>query len=326
MQSTTDNSATTTGVGFNIPRRVGRTVGLVLPLLVTAIVLVQQLQGVPIENWWSWSIKWELLALVFLLSPVNWSFEILKWAELLPYGSTARRKREVLYGVAWSMVGPLRMGAIVGRVSATRKNERNQGMRAFATASAAQCWCTVTGAAIAILFMGMIKTGAALVVVSIASFSLYLNWSPKFWKLLRKMQITGDWRLAHRIPKARRKTILQLSIGRYLVMIAQFVLVLNAFRHQESIAWFERYLHQILGGPVTWGLTSLAPTAMFGELGLREAAALIALPASTTQDTTAIIGAMLSLWVANLLLPALYGLYLQNQYRNSPRHHSKLQE
>ena len=111
-----------------------------------------------------------------------------------------------------------------------------------------------------------------------------------------------------------------------MVMIAQFVLVLNAFRHQASTAWFERYLDQIMGGPVTWGLTSLAPIAMFGELGLREAEALIALPASTPEDTAAVIGAMLSLWMANLLLPALYGLYLQTQYRNSPRHRSKLQE
>ena len=231
----------------------------------------------------------------------------------------------MLYGVAWSMIGPLRMGAVVGRVVSTRKNERNQGIRAFATSSAAQWWCTITGAAFALVFMEMYKLGVALILVSIVCFSLYFGWSPKFWQYLRKMQITGDWRLARRIPKARRRTTLQLSIGRYMVMIAQFVLVLNAFDHQESTAWFERYLDQILGGPVTWGLTSLAPTSMLGELGLREAAALVALPASTPADTTAIIGAMLSLWVANLLLPALYGVYLQNQYQNSPRHRSNLQ-
>ncbi len=325
IESTLDKVDTTTGFGPKIPRRIGWTFGFMLPLVATAVILVQQLQRVPFENWWSWSIQWELLALVFLLSPVNWGFEIFKWAELLPHGSTAHRRREVLYGVAWSMVGPLRMGAVVGRVSATRKNERNQGLRAFATASSAQWWCTVTGAALAVLLMGMFKTGAVLVLMSIAGILLYFGWSPTFWKILQKMQITGDWRLTRRIPKARRKTVLQLSVGRYCVMIAQFVLVLNAFRHQESTAWFERYLDQIMGGPVTWGLTSLAPTSLFGELGLREAAALIALPATTPADTAAIIGAMLSLWVANLLLPALYGLYLQNQYRNHPRHRSKLQ-
>ena len=324
MHRTTDNSAATTGANLNVPRRIGWTFGLVLPLAITVVVLVQQLQRVPLENWWSWAIQWELLALVFLLSPVNWGFEILKWAELLPCGSIARRKREVFYGVAWSMIGPLKMGAIVGRVSATRKNERNQCVRAFATASAAQWWCTVTGAALALLFIGMFKTGFTLVVISIASFSLYFGWSPKFWKSLMKIRVTGDWRLARRIPKTRRKTVLQLSVGRYMVMIAQFVLVLNAFHHQESTAWFKRYFDQIFGGPITWGLTSLAPTSIFGELGLREAAALIALPAPTPKDTAAIIGAMLSLWVANLLLPALYGLHLQSQYRNSPRHPSKL--
>ena len=65
---------------------------------------------------------------------------------------------------------------------------------------------------------------------------------------------------------------------------------------------------------MTWGLTSLAPVSLLGNLGVREAAALTSLPSMTPEDTTAIIGAMLALWVANLLLPALYGVYLQRQY------------
>ncbi|MEC7114602.1 MAG: hypothetical protein VXW79_06500, partial [Bacteroidota bacterium] len=62
-----------------------------------------------------------------------------------------------------------------------------------------------------------------------------------------------------------------------------------------------------------WGLTSLAPLPLLGDLGLREAAALIALPAPTPADATAIIGATLSLWIINLILPALVGLIWQWQ-------------
>lgn len=296
-----------------VPRRIGWTFGLVLPLVATGFILTQRLSAIPGGSW-SWTIHWELLAFTFLLSPLNWSLEILKWDELLPYGSASRRKREVLYGVAWSLIGPMRMGAIVGRVSATRQKERNQACRAFATASAAQWWCTITGAGIALMAWNMPRTALPVMALSALSLGLYFNWSPNFWRILRKCQLMGDWRIARRIPTVRRVAALNLSVCRYLVMLMQFVMVLNAFHHLHSTPWLERCLDQMSGGSMTWGLTSLAPVSLLGNLGVREAAALTSLPSLTPEDTTAIIGAMLALWVANLLLPALYGVYLQRQY------------
>ena len=296
-----------------VPRRIGWALGLVLPVTAAALILTQRLSALP-EGSWSWAIHWELLVLTFLLSPLNWTLEIMKWDELLPYGSASRRKREVLYGVAWSLIGPLKMSAIVGRVSATRQSERNQACRAFATSSAAQWWCTITGAGIALMAWNMPRAALPVMTLSAISLGLYFNWSPSFWRILRKCQIMGDWRIARRITKARRVRALKLSVLRYLVMLTQFVVVLNAFRHTHSTPWLERCLDQITGGSLTWGLTSLAPVSLVGDLGIREAAALLSLPALTSEDTTAIIGAMLALWVANLLLPALYGVHLQRGY------------
>ena len=303
-----------------VPRRIGWTLGLVLPLAATAFILAQRLSALP-QGSWSWTVQWELLALTFLLSPINWALEIMKWDELLPYGSPSRRMREVLYGVAWSMIGPMRMGAVVGRVSATRQKDRNQACRAFATASAAQWWCTITGAGIGLMACNMPRAALVVMTLSAISLGLYFNWSPNFWRILRKCQIMGDWRIARRINRTRRVRALKLSVLRYMVMLAQFVVVLNAFHHTCSTPWIDRCLGQMTGGSLTWGLTSLAPSSLFGDLGLREAAALLSLPALNAADTTAIIGAMLALWVANLLLPALYGVHLQRQYlqRNSGR-------
>ena len=295
-----------------IPRRVGWTLGLVLPLTATAFILLQRLSALPNDSW-TWTIHWELLAFTFLLSPLNWALETMKWYELLPYGSPSRRMREVLYGVSWSMIGPMRMGAIVGRVSATREKERNQACRAFTTASAAQWWCTITGAGIALIACNMPRAALPVMTLSAISLGLYFNWSPKFWRILRKCQSMGDWRIARRINKTRRIRALKLSVLRYMVMLTQFVVVLHAFHHNGSTPWFDRCLDQMTGASLTWGLTSLAPVSLLGDLGVREAAALLSLPALTAEDTTAIIGAMLALWVANLLLPALYGIHLQRQ-------------
>ena len=47
---------------------------------------------------------------VVLLTPVNWGIESIKWAELMPWGRWSSRCRQVLYGTAWSLIGPLRLG------------------------------------------------------------------------------------------------------------------------------------------------------------------------------------------------------------------------
>ena len=100
-----------------------------------------------------------------------------------------------------------------------------------------------------------------------------------------------------------------------MVMLSQFTLALQAFRHLADQFWLDQLVQQSGGAALTWGLTSLAPVPVLGDLGLREAAALLALPTPTAADTMAILGATLSLWVINLILPALVGLVWQ--WRNT---------
>ena len=108
-----------------------------------------------------------------------------------------------------------------------------------------------------------------------------------------------------------RQRALSLSILRYLVMLAQFVLLLTAFGHLSHCDIADQLLAQLKGGAGMWGLTSLTPFPLLGDLGIREAAALVALPAPNPDDTAAIFGATLTLWVLNLLLPALVGVVWQ---------------
>ena len=49
----------------------------------------------------------------------------------------------------------------------------------------------------------------------------------------------------------------------------------------------------------------------FGDLGLREAAALWAIQTANHLDVTAIVGATLTLWIINILIPAMVGLVWQ---------------
>ena len=280
----------------------------ILPLAIAGYWLYSKLTILPAEAW-SWNIYPGALIAAMVLVPVNWWLESLKWAELLPWAPLGRRLREVLYGVAWSMIGPLRLGAGIGRVSAVKPNERNIALRAFGTASVAQWWCTITAAAFALLCSGYFIAAGTIVVISAMTMALYLGWSPSFWSHLKNLRFFKHWGLSRKIATVRRQRALNLSIARFFVMLFQFILVLNAFGHLESVTYnVERFFVQGQGVALTWGLTSLAPLPVFGDLGLREAAAIAAIPAPTAQDLTAIVAATLTLWVINLFLPAMTGL------------------
>ena len=130
-----------------------------------------------------------------------------------------------------------------------------------------------------------------------------------FWTTLKATPFCGNWGLTRRIATIRRKRALNLSIARYVIMVVQFVLLLNAFGHHASMDhWVGRMFEQVEGVSLTWGLTSLVPMPALGDLGIREAAALLTIPAPEPLDATAIIGATLTLWVLNILIPALVGL------------------
>ncbi|MBL6619211.1 MAG: hypothetical protein ISP54_02525 [Flavobacteriales bacterium] len=117
-----------------------------------------------------------------------------------------------------------------------------------------------------------------------------------------------------------------MSIARFFVLLSQFILLLNAFGHLSGGTHFvERFFVQGQGVSLTWGLTSLAPLPAFGDLGLREAAALLTMAAPTPGDTVAIVAATLTLWVINLLIPSCVGIVWHwNATRNSSRTHTKL--
>ena len=298
-----------------IPMGVQWTLLFFLPLVAAAYCLWTKLGAIASEEW-QWQIHSAALLGAVLLMPVNWGLECFKWAELLPWAPMRRRIREVLYGTAWSLIGPFRLGAGIGRVAAVQTREKNMAMRAFATSCVSQWWCTITASGIGLLFFGLWWAGATVLLISAATIGLYLGWTPRFWATFKATPLCGNWGLTRRIATIRRKRALNLSIARYVVMLTQFVLMLNAFGHLGSVIHsVERFLDQAQGASLTWGLTSLAPMPAFGDLGLREAAAVLAIPAPTPADLTAIIGATLGLWVLNVFLPAMVGLIWQGTHR-----------
>ena len=294
--------------GLQLPASIQWGVLFLLPLCVAGYWMYTKLSVLPASSW-DFTIYQGALLCAIILVPVNWWLESVKWAELLPWAPMARRTREVLYGTAWSMIGPLRLGAGIGRLASVRPRERNMALRAFGTASVSQWWCTITAAAIGLLCSQFYLAGSSVLLISAVTIGLYFGWSPNFWHRIKNTPLCGHWGLSRKIATVRRRRALSLSVARFFVMLFQFVLLLNAFGHlgtlQHSV---ERFFIQGQGVALTWGLTSLAPMPAFGDLGLREAAAIAAISAPTAHDMTAIVGATFTLWFINLFIPAMVGL------------------
>lgn len=295
-------------VSLKLPRTIQWGVLFLLPMTASGYWLYTRLAALPAEAWQLTLYPLALLGAV-LLVPVNWWLESLKWAELMPWARLGRRTREVLYGTAWSMIGPFRLGAAVGRVAAVKKRERNMAVRAFATACVSQWWCTITAAAIGLLCAGFWGAGVSVALISGITLGLYFGWTPSFWKAIKKSPLCGHWGLSRKIATIRRRRALTISIARFFVMMSQFALLLNAFGHLSGWThYIDRFFAQGQGVALTWGLTSLAPMPAFGDLGLREAAALLAIATPTPADVTAVVAATLTLWVINLFIPSIVGL------------------
>ena len=295
-----------------------------LPLCIAGYWLYSKLSVLPASSW-DFTLYPNALLVAVLLVPLNWWLESVKWAELLPWAPIGRRMREVLFGTAWSMVGPLRLGAGIGRLAAVRPKERNMAMRAFGTASVSQWWCTITAAAIGLLCSKFYLAGSSVLLISAVTIGLYFGWSPGFWHRIKNTPLCGQWGLSRKIATVRRRRALNLSIARFVVMLFQFVLLLNAFGHLSVLKHsVERFFMQGQGAALTWGLTSLAPMPAFGDLGLREAAAVAVIAAPTPEDMTAIVGATFTLWFINLFIPAMVGLCWHGFIRRKSAHKSAI--
>ncbi len=293
-----------------------------LAVLALAIAwIVQALEKLPAEAWNLYPERLYIIA-ALLLVPINYALEILKWHRLMGWGDWRIRTREVLFGVSWSLVGPLRMGAAVGRIAAAPSAVRNQAVRAFASSSIAQGIATVLAAATALFFIDLEATAASAAPViawaaALGLIGLYLGWKPRFWGRIAHIRHLKHWGESRQISFDLRLFVLGLSALRYLVFLSQFILLLEAFHHAgiARLQGFERIVDNMISASLTWGIASVIPSPILADLGVREAIALEVFTMSDVGDPVSVVMAGLALWAMNLMLPALVGASWQALYR-----------
>lgn len=313
-------------------------IALVLLLVVVLYVQLTQNQQLSLPQLaqafvlrWSWTFLWWLLP-VLLLMPFNWGFETRKWQiamhpiEPIPFRQALRA---VLAGVTFSLFTPNRIGEYGGRVLLVKKGQGAGAVLATIVGSMAQWWVLWTSGLFAFLFFyyhaapvsfsGKWVTVLTLVGIGISAVLLFAYFRIHrvlYW--LGNRRWTSRWALRLWDKLARhytRRELLQIiffSTARYLVYSFQFYLLLHfwgcplPFLQGMAAIAFIFLLQTGIPIPPATGLVIRGNIALwvFTQWG-------------TPPDLSLpIVAATWSLWLINVVLPALMGSWVLLRLRS----------
>ena len=251
---------------------------------------------------------------MFLLLFVNWGVEAFKWKiaiskiEDIPF---RKAFGITLTAITASLVTPNRIGEVPVRALLLNKNMFKELTSRTVVASFSQFIITVLIGALAFGFVGEIfdfKINTIIIYLSSGVLS--------FIVLLMFFNSRGVKRLIYLIPYFSKNKIaeslddftfqdklvlLLYSLLRYLVFSIQFYLVLLTFGVQL------KGFYEIALIPVCFMITSIIPTLMLSEIGVRSSVAIIIFSV-VSEESLPIVLASVVLWIINLAIPSVIGL------------------
>jgi hypothetical protein len=262
--------------------------------------------------------------LVLLLMLANWSLEALKWKwmmrklERIPFG---RALAAIFSGLTVSFFTPNRIGEYVGRVFHLRSADRIKATFVTILENLSQLIITIVVGSISLVFYLNRYSGlheyilwaiGVLMIVFSATVLLLFFEVPlldrsilrikRIGKLSRYLEVLGEYK------KPELLVLLLLASLRYLVFTLQFILLLRIFGIDAG------YALSMLLVSMTFFVMTIVPTFALTEIGVRGAIASYFI-GKVSVDTIAILNATVSLWLINLVIPALAGIVFIFQFR-----------
>jgi uncharacterized membrane protein YbhN (UPF0104 family) len=271
-------------------------------------------------------VHWPAILIVLAMMLINWGIEARKWQILVsPLEKMSFRKAfyAVLSGVSFSVNTPNRIGEYGGRILYLRNTNRIRAITVTIVGSFGQFITTLLfGIGGLIYYMLHFEPVSAVKILT-----------PYFWEkavlcsvlILTAIVITLYFRLHvivglfSRIKWLRRLRkyvliihefsnlillkILLLSIVRYLVFSAQYLILLKTMG--VEITWWQGFMIIFL----IYLVMALLPTIAIAELGIRGEVGLYFLGLIST-NKIGIIAGTIGIWLINLIIPAIIGSLL----------------
>jgi hypothetical protein len=265
-----------------------------------------------------------LLVLVFLLMLLNWAIETVKWKYLINKWhelSWLKAIEGILFGITFSMFTPNRVGEFGGRVWALN-TDRITAIVSTLIGSYAQIVVNICLGAAGFLCYSfynkkndMYLNGVFIfffILIVLATHLTYFNLdlvSTKFSKLKSFKKIRNYIDVINKYSLGDLLKLEFLSFCRYCIYCIQFTLLLNFFGVDVPIAFGFILISAI------FFIQTINPFSIdLLDIGFRGNVALFFLKPYTENDL-GILATTITLWLINLVLPAIIGAIAALQFK-----------
>ena len=283
------------------------------------------------------AIRWEeikrswnnpLFYTVFVLMFLNWGIEAMKMRYLLRHLEVItflKSLKCVFAGCSITMLTPNRTGEFGGRILFLKEENRAKAISINIIGSIAQLIITmILGCLSSYYFLFCAEnnhlkhfsflTNTVLFLGLFACFVLLcLYFRIKYFlKILNKFKIVKKWikyiEVIGEYSKKELLTVLIYSLFRYMIFILQYIFILKVMHVDIETST------SILLMMLFYFIMALAPTIGFTELPVRASLSLV-LFGAYTRNLFAIQVATFSIWLINLLIPAIIGILIISSFR-----------
>lgn len=266
------------------------------------------------------------ILLVVALMLLNWGIEARKWQLSLRHFidiSFFRSFKAVFTGTTMAFFTPNRVGEYFGRILFIPEGKRIQAISLTIVCSIAQLMVTIFAGVGGLVFLSShIETkipGSSAVLfwlqlllyvsvvggILLTLFYFRLSW---LVRLIKKVTVVSKYiryvKVLEQFNSNILLRILSLSLLRYIVFLFQYYLLFQVFK--VNMAWWESFWVV----SVMFIVLAIAPTVAFlTDLGIR-ARTSIELVQFFSTNVVGILATSLSIWLINLVIPALIGSLL----------------
>ncbi|MHA4893376.1 hypothetical protein ACXZ1K_01390 [Pedobacter sp. PWIIR3] len=259
-----------------------------------------------------------VMSFVFFLMFVNWGLEALKWRKLIAGVEKItiwRAIESVFCGLTWAVFTPNRLGEYGGRVFFLSPKRRIVGVVAMAVGNIGQMVLTNVFGAIALCFFIHrfseldYRLFYALLILSImfCSFFIIFYFNIKWLNgILLSMKFTRKYKkfysILARYQKRELLKILLFCLARYAVFSTQYFVLFYWLIPQIH------YLDILMMVSILFFVQSTLPSLDLFDIGVRSVTASYFFSSITDQDV-AVIASTASIWLINIIIPAILGSY-----------------
>lgn len=265
-----------------------------------------------------------LIFIVSFLMFLNWFLEALKWRYMISKiekVSIYTSLKAIFAGITVSSFTPNRVGEYGGRVFYLQKADRLNGVIITFIGSMSQLLITILFGSISFIilsellfeskiFFSAISKFKFLVFLLLFLFNVFIfyffyNVSSfiSFFNLNKYLNRFKQYIQTFTIYNASELTnILLFSFLRYIVFSIQFLILLNVFEIDSST------FHSMLSVMLIFLFVSIIPTIVVAEIGVRGSVAIYVFSLFTI-NSIGVFSSTLLLWIINLVIPSLIGIY-----------------